>query len=568
MTQTIELQIQALRELRARIKDRHLEDDDWRVFAALVQSLEDRAEARVARMLAKILAAAAGSTESGTHQSPLSGSGSNKAQAGAGSDHESTSSKDAADASHTQQNEDDPETAGHGRNGAASFTGASHIYHELLAGIIGMICAACKAGTMQPYREKLVIRIVGQPLFGAEVHHCEQARCRICGRIARASLPFDVTEGIGSSYINYHWSACAMLAVMHYFAGLPFKRIESLHEGWGIPFSDANQWNMMDEADGLLLPLFNRLEKYGIEHGESIRIDDTGSDVIEIQKMINSEIKACETEGRSIKEIRTGINATAAYIEAGDETIALYYTGRHHAGEIFGQMLDKRRQLKAGSLVKITDGASKNFMDGPGDDLTEAACNAHALLKFRDIKDKFPEEYAVAGAVYKQVFDNDDTAKARNLNPTERMEFHKKHSLPLMHELKAMCTGKLESKLVEPRSPLWQPITFILNQWPRLVRFCEVSGVPLDTNLVEQALIIPVRYLAASFNYKTINGAEVGDRFMSLIVTALKNDVEPVEFLTHCLEHHEELKTNPEKYLPWVYRDRMDDRDKPSSESS
>ena len=54
--------------------------------------------------------------------------------------------------------------------------------------------------------------------------------------------------------------------------------------------------------------------------------------------------------------------------------------------------------------------------------------------------------------------------------------------------------------------------------------------MPLDTNLVEQKLIIPVRYLAASFNYKTETGAEVGDRMMSLIATAHANGVEPVAY--------------------------------------
>jgi flavin-dependent dehydrogenase len=36
----------------------------------------------------------------------------------------------------------------------------------------------------------------------------------------------------------------------------------------------------------------------------------------------------------------------------------------------------------------------------------------------------------------------------------------------------------------------------------------------------EQSLIIPVRYLAGSFNYQTPTGAEVGDRMMSLVATA------------------------------------------------
>ena len=88
----------------------------------------------------------------------------------------------------------------------------------------------------------------------------------------------------------------------------------------------------------------------------------------------------------------------------------------------------------------------------------------------------------------------------------------------------------------------------------------------MDTNLVEQTLIVPVRYLAASFNFQTINGAEVGDRFMSLIVTALKNDVEPVAYLTYCLQHHEDLAKKPGEYLPWICRDRLDQvKDSPQS---
>ncbi|MBC7532247.1 MAG: hypothetical protein H7318_11760, partial [Oligoflexus sp.] len=116
---------------------------------------------------------------------------------------------------------------------------------------------------------------------------------------------------------------------------------------------------------------------------------------------------------------------------------------------------------------------------------------------------------------------------------------------------------KITSGLVEPRSPLWHPLTFIINQWPRLTQFCKMPGIPLDTNLVEQSLIIPVRYLAASFNYQTAAGAEVGDRYMSLVITAIDNEIEPVAYLTYCLENHEDLAKRPEFYLPWSYRDQM-----------
>ena len=111
--------------------------------------------------------------------------------------------------------------------------------------------------------------------------------------------------------------------------------------------------------------------------------------------------------------------------------------------------------------------------------------------------------------------------------------------------------------------PMWEPLTFVVNQWARLVRFCEVPGVPLDTNLVEQALIIHVRYLSGSFNYKTVDGATVGDHAMSLVSTARANGVEPVAYLTECLRCHEDLAARPEHYLPWVYRERLKERDPP-----
>jgi hypothetical protein len=124
-----------------------------------------------------------------------------------------------------------------------------------------------------------------------------------------------------------------------------------------------------------------------------------------------------------------------------------------------------------------------------------------------------------------------------------------------------MCKDKTDGNLVEPNSPLWEPVAFVINQWPRLTKFYEVPGVPLDTNAVEQALIIPVRYLAGSFAYKTQNGADVGDHHMSLIATANANGVEPVAWLTECLRNHEDLAKRPEHYLPWVYRDRLEQID-------
>jgi transposase len=550
MVQRIDISLNELRALRSRIDGQDLEPDDWSIIEALVTKLIGRAESQQERILAKIAAqedseAAASDAASPEVSSP-----------------EAASTGPASEESASQPKPDEEKgPKGHGRNGVAAFTNAQHINHELKPGIIGTVCEDCGpgrgAGRMSPYREKVIIRIVGQPLFGAEIHHHEQVRCRICGKIITAAGPPEVLEGIGSSYITYDWSACAMLIVMHYFAGAPFKRLESLHAGWGVPMPDANQWKMVDACSALLDPLFRAIEQHGIHHAVSLRIDDTGSEVISLRRQIQAEIAALKSVGKSTSDVRTAINATGVYLETQDNAvIILFYTGRHHAGEIIDQLLKHRKNAEP-KLAKVTDGASKNFDHEHENQLIEASCNAHAFLKFRAIKDKYPSEYATAAAVYKQVFDNDDVAKARGLSPDERMHYHLEHSKPLMQQLKAMCEEKLKSGLVEPNSLLWEPLTFIINQWPRLTQFYQSPNVALDTNLVEQALIIPVRYLAGSFNYKNLNGSEVGDMCMSLIATARANGLEPVAYLTHCLRHHEDLACRPEHYLPWVYRDRQ-----------
>jgi len=408
--------------------------------------------------------------------------------------------------------------------------------------------------------------VKGQPLFDAEVHHFEQARCRLCGAIIRAEGVGGVAAGLGSSYITYDWSACAMLLVMHYFAGLPFKRMESLQAGWGIPMPDANQWALADASADLLFPLYKALERHGIDNAVSLRIDDTGSMIVELRREIRAEISALQALGESVSDVRTGINATGVYLETEQGTVLLFFTGRHHAGEIVDRILEHRSGAQQGGdkLVKVSDAASKNFSHAHQDELEEAVCNAHAYLKFRAVKDSHPEEYGLAGEVYNRVFDNDDVAAAKGMNPHERLLYHREHSLPEMKRLKKMCKDKLKSKLVEPNAPLWEPLTFIINQWERLTRFCAVPGVPLDTNVVEQMLIIPVRYLAGSFNYKTQNGADVGDRHMSLIATANANGIEPVAYLTECLTNHEDLAKRPEHYLPWVYRQRLEQLDRSS----
>jgi hypothetical protein len=573
MANRIDITLAGLHQLQERIDLRQLEGQDWAVVGALVSKLIERTEARLARLRDKAAEQAAQQSTEQVPAEPVNDVG-HSAEA-----EDTATTGESALAREVALEEPEPEGAseageparestqqerpkkGHGRNGADAFINATPHVHALANGIIGATCVACGKGPVSAYRDKVIIRVVGQPTFDALRHQFQQGRCRLCGAIFTAEgTELVIREGVGSSYIIYDWSACAMLIVMHYFAGAPFKRIEALHQGWGVPMPDANQWRVADECDDLLAPLYTALERHGIHNAISLRFDDTGSMIIELRRQIQMELQVLALAGESAQHVRTGINATGFYIETEKAKVILFFTGRHHAGEMVDQLLE-HRTAGGNKLVALTDAASKNFSHDHADQLEQAVCNAHCYLKFRAVKQQFPAEYAVAGEVYQRVFDDDDKAKALGLDDHERMLFHREHSKPQMLRLLQMCKDITEAKLVEPNSALWEPISYVINQWPLLTKFYEVPGVPLDTNLVEQTLIIPVRYLAGSFAYKTQTGADVGDRFMSLIATANANGVEPVAYLAECLRNHEDLAKRPDHYLPWVYRDRLEQLD-------
>jgi hypothetical protein len=568
MATPIDVTIEGLHQLRERIDRQQLEGDDWVVVGALVSTFIARTEAQQARLRAKAAQqadqdktkeTAAGSVNDAGHSPCAEDSG--ESSEPAPERHEPQGPLGHSEPAAADSTEPDPPKKGHGRNGADAFSHAATHLYTLATGIIGAICALCRVGRVFRYRDKVIIRVVGQPIFAAQRHQFEQGRCRICGAIFTAEGSQRLLrEGVGTGYILYDWSACAMLSVMHYFAGGPFKRLEALQQGWGVPMPDANQWRIADACDDFMAPLYKALEKHAIQNAATLRYDDTGSMIIETRQQIQKELKALALLGESARHVRTGINATCVYIETEEATVVLFFTGRHHAGEIVDRILTHRRIDKK-KLVSLTDAAAKNFSHDHTAELEEAVCNAHCYLQFRAVKDLFPSEYAVAGEVYEKVFDNEDKAKALGLDPEQRMRYHRQHSKPQMLRLWQMCKEKIDGALVEPNSPLWKPVSYVINQWPRLTKFYLVPGVPLDSNLVEQALIIPVRYLAGSFAYKTQNGADVGDRHMSLIATANANGIEPVAYLTECLRNHEDLAKRPEHYLPWVYRDRLEQRD-------
>jgi transposase len=73
-------------------------------------------------------------------------------------------------------------------------------------------------------------------------------------------------------------------------------------------------------------------------------------------------------------------------------------------------------------------------------------------------------------------------------------------------------------------------------------------------NICERALKKAILHRKNALFYKTLNGARVGDIFMSLIHTAELNDAEPFEYLVTLLHRSKEVGGAPAEWMPWNYK--------------
>ena len=131
------------------------------------------------------------------------------------------------------------------------------------------------------------------------------------------------------------------------------------------------------------------------------------------------------------------------------------------------------------------------------------------------------------------------------------------HSGPLMKGLHEWMEAQLAEHKTEPNSGLGKAISYLLNHWTKLTLFLRQAGAPIDNNIVERALKKAILNRKNALFYKTLNGAGVGDLFMSLIHTCELNGANPFDYLTELLRHAAELKQHPSEWMPWNYRDTL-----------
>ena len=446
------------------------------------------------------------------------------------------------------QPEESEPTPGHGRNGAEAYAGAEKIKVKHPTLKPGDRCPKCQKGKVYAMTPGVLVRLVGQAPVAATVYELEKLRCNLCGEVFAAEAPARAGPD------KYDATAASMIALLKYGSGLPFHRLQGLQGNLGTPLPASTQWEIMARTAPALQPAYRELIHQAAQ-GEVLYNDDTTMKILALmgkdQQRGDSGQTATEKEENSE---RTGIFTSGIVSTRAGQKIALFFTGRKHAGENLTDVLAQRAQ-ENGPPIQMCDGLERNL---PKEFETIVGnCLLHARRKFVDVVTRFPDECRYLLETLREVYKHDAFCRRQQMSAEERLAYHQAHSRPLMEKLEKWLDEQFAERKVEPNSGLGQAITYMKKRWNRLTLFLRQVGAPLDSNAVERILKRAILHRKNSYFYKTENGARVGDLFMTLIHTCQLHGVNAFDYLTQLQKHAREVAACPSEWMPWNYRETL-----------
>ncbi|MFO0892992.1 MAG: transposase [Isosphaeraceae bacterium] len=437
---------------------------------------------------------------------------------------------------------------GHGRNGASAHGAAVRVEVPHASLSPGDACPECGRGTVYEKAPGVIVRVTGQPPLTARVYVLQKLRCHLCGRVFTATAPAEAGDR------KYDATAGSMIGLLKYGTGLPFNRLDGLQGHMGVPLPASTQWDIVRAIAANLAPAFAELLRQAAQ-GEVVHNDDTTVKILELmgRRGMQETSPDEERDGDAAGE-RKGLYTSGVVALRDGCRVALFFSGRRHAGENLSEVL-AHRVAELPPPIQMCDALSRNL---PRELRTILAhCLAHARRQFVDVYERFPGPCTRLLESLAVVYRNDALAGEQQLSPQERLRFHREKSGPTMQELHGWLSRQLDEKQVEPHSALGRAIGYMLRHWDELTLFLRQPGAPLDNNVCERALKKAILHRKNALFYKARNGARVGDLFMSLIYTCELNQANPFDYLTELQRHSDELAAGPERWLPWNYREAL-----------
>jgi transposase len=424
---------------------------------------------------------------------------------------------------------------GNGKTTATNYNSSNTEFHAHETLSPGDTCPACGKSKLYKYAPSVLVTFNGNQPITTTKHEVQRLRCNGCGELFTPEISKKLKEG------RYDKSVATTLALMRYGMGMASYRLEGFQRMMGVPMPDSTQWDLMEKAASPLYPIFLEFQKFGANAG-LLYHDDTPAKILDHMQ---------ENKDKNDKE-RCGSFTTAMLAVKDKIKVALYFSGRNHAGENVLGLLNQR-DLNLEKIITMSDASPSAMPKGLNAHI--ANCMSHARRKFYELLEakKATNESTHMLKWFGLIYHNDKITKELELSDEDRLKYHGRHSAKIVKRIFKWCHRMIREKKVEPNSTLGGAILYMLNHWSELTKFMTVAGVPLDNNICERLVKSSILYRKNSLFYKSEYGALIGDIYMSIIQTCKNMKINPFKYLQDLQINKKEVIKYPEKWMPWNF---------------
>ncbi len=317
-------------------------------------------------------------------------------------------------------------------------------------------------------------------------------------------------------------SLLAHVATSKYVDGLPLYRQEKIFARLGVDLSRGTLASWMIKMGELVEPLVERIV-HEIRSGSFTQADETPFQVLK-------EPGKSPQSQSYLWVLRGGVR---------EHPLVYYEYDPSRSAEV------PKRLLRGFQGFLQTDGYEGYTALGTEPGIVHVGCWAHTRRKFDEAlrgqgksKKKAPKRTAKQSRARQALSQIQALYRIerelKDASPEERYAARQDRSKPLLEKLRMWLDTSLDS--VPPQSLTGKALHYMNGQWPKLVRVLDDGRIPLDTNLVENAIrpfvIGRKNWLFAD----TVAGARASANLYGLIETAKANGIEPGRYLAHLFE--------------------------------
>jgi transposase len=329
-------------------------------------------------------------------------------------------------------------------------------------------------------------------------------------------VPSIIPKGIATP------SLLAGIVIHKYSDGLPLYRQEEMFGRIGVEMSRGSMARWIVQAAAACVPIHNLLQDRLLA-SSYVSCDETYTQVL--------KENGRKTENQSWMWVRA--------TPADPKKIVLFDYDPHRSAAVANRLFADYR-----GYLQVDGYGSYNALE-KREGITRIGCNMHGRRGFEKARKqgaKTGHSLAEQGLkFYKKIYDIEEEAKSKGMNPAERYEYRKAKAIPIWDEMKNWATDNAVK--VPPKSHIGKALGYFLGEYDTLVGYLKDGLLEADNGFAERA----IRKFAIGRNNwmfsDTPEGAQASALFYSLVVTAKINGVNPYLALKQIFEQLPLAKT-------------------------